>query len=218
MVNYLNKLFQQRDIYEEAKLYKEKQENILPHLEGEDKQLVKIEAGSKVFYNTMTMAATILLFSGGAFLSSPTWMLGIGMGIFGASFLAQTIGTIIETNRNQSQSDSIARALHNKLKKGIPIGNLEGKKKFSSHNPNNISNTSTDTTKVGKTEDQKDIFNELVSAKTHKELDSALEKIIKQIYSQGTNSKMHYCFYIRNSICCLKCWIFISIPCIRGRP
>lgn len=169
-------LLTQRNIDKEAKLYHAKQGGILSNLEREDKYATKIEAGSKVFYNTMTMAATILLFVGGAFLSAPMWLLGLGMGIFAASFIGQTTGTIIETNRNQSQSDSIARALHKKLKQGISIGNLEGKRSVSTH-AEGVNNVSGDVVKAKG--QQKDIFNQLVSAKTHEELDNALEKTIK---------------------------------------
>ena len=130
LVGYRNLDKQTQEIYETKE--KEKQRKLLAKLESEDRIAGSSEAGSKFVSNTLLMLATIGFLAASSLLGAPMWVLGLGITVFTTTFIIQTIGMLIETNRNQSQSDNITRALYKGTTRGLDISEYNELSKQSS--------------------------------------------------------------------------------------
>lgn len=84
-----------------------------------------VEARSKTSYNMLNMALVALLVGvslAASPFAPPMWALWAAVGVGGGAVLANFIGVLIETNRDQSQSNTITRGLYKKVRKGVDIG------------------------------------------------------------------------------------------------
>lgn len=127
-IGRINKLASYRDLHKQADLVAatpiNKRTELLQSFEKDDEIAGNREAQSKNSSNILIMLATFSFGLAAALLGTPLWALIVGLVFFATSLGFQALGVIIETNRNQSQSDSIARDLFNKKQNGLDIGEI----------------------------------------------------------------------------------------------
>ncbi|MCH2038168.1 MAG: hypothetical protein MK137_06215 [Rickettsiales bacterium] len=132
-------LFRYRDLNKQAEnissMQPDERDKLLSDIEKEDKKITRSETILKNTGNFMGLIGTASV-AAATYLSAPIFPLAFGAVSLVGAIYAVSAGATIETQRNQSQTDTIRRILYKQKEKGYDLGTGIGKGKGKEASPN----------------------------------------------------------------------------------